>query len=351
MLTSKKIILVIGATGVQGGAVIDALLQPLADGSPSPYTIRALTRDPQSQRAKELASRGIEVVKGSTNDLDTVAAALEGVYGAYVNTDSFTIGEQKETFCGIRIFELAKQVKTVRHYVWSGADNVNKKTNYDPQYAPAHYTGKARVGDWMRAQPSVVSDDNMSWTILSTAPYMDMLQTGIYGPLRVRPDGTYVFASPFGQGHVPMITLADLGCFARYIFDHRAETSAQELEAASDVVSWDELVATFTKVTGKKAVNLALSIEEWFALFNQEDVARPAAPDTTTTFKETYSRIARLYRDDIITRDLAWIRRVHPGVRTVESWMRENAYTGDLRREAPQAGRRPRPNFERIAQL
>ncbi len=174
---------------------------------------------------------------------------------------------------------------------------------------------------------------------------------GIYGPLRVRPDGTYVFASPFGQGHVPMITLADLGCFARYIFDHRAETSAQELEAASDVVSWDELVATFTKVTGKKAVNLALSIEEWFALFNQEDVARPAAPDTTTTFKETYSRIARLYRDDIITRDLAWIRRVHPGVRTVESWMRENAYTGDLRREAPQAGRRTRPNFERIAQL
>lgn len=63
---------------------------------------------------------------GTTHDLDTVAAALEGVYGAYVNTDSFTIGEQKETFCGIRIFELAKQVKTVRHYVWSGADNVNK---------------------------------------------------------------------------------------------------------------------------------------------------------------------------------------------------------------------------------
>lgn len=224
----------------------------------------------------------------------------------------------------------------------------------------------------MRAQPSVVSSDNMSWTILSTAPYMDMLQTvrlcprqhvpspcllrrdvsqGIYGPLRVRPDGTYVFASPFGQGHVPMITLADLGFFARYIFDHRAETSAQELETASDMVTWDELAATFTKVTGKKAVSLALSIEEYFALFNQEDIARPAAPDTTISYKEMYARIARMYRDDIITRDLAWIRRVHPGVRTVESWMREVAYTGDLRREAPQAGRRPRPNLERIAQL
>lgn len=63
---------------------------------------------------------------GTTDDLDSVAVALQGVYGAFVNTDSFSIGEQRETFCGIRIFEIAKQLKTVRHYVWSGLDNVNK---------------------------------------------------------------------------------------------------------------------------------------------------------------------------------------------------------------------------------
>lgn len=64
MSTSKKIILVIGATGAQGLAVIDALLQHLANGDPSPYAVRALTRDPQSQRAKDLTIRGVEVVKG-----------------------------------------------------------------------------------------------------------------------------------------------------------------------------------------------------------------------------------------------------------------------------------------------
>ena len=46
------------------------------------------------------------------------------MYGAYVNTDSFTIGEQKEVFEGLRIFELAKQAGTVKHYVWSSLDNV-----------------------------------------------------------------------------------------------------------------------------------------------------------------------------------------------------------------------------------
>ena len=67
MSQQKKIILVIGATGAQGLAVIDALLAPAKDGSPSPYSVRALTRDPESRRAGELSAKaGVEVVKGDT---------------------------------------------------------------------------------------------------------------------------------------------------------------------------------------------------------------------------------------------------------------------------------------------
>ena len=50
--------------------------------------------------------------------------ALQGCWGAFVNTDSFTIGEAKEVFFGMRIFELAKQTKTLRHYVWSSLESV-----------------------------------------------------------------------------------------------------------------------------------------------------------------------------------------------------------------------------------
>ena len=51
---------------------------------------------------------------------------MQGVYGAWVNTDSFTVGEQKEIYLGMRIFEIAKQVKCVRHYIWSNLDYVLK---------------------------------------------------------------------------------------------------------------------------------------------------------------------------------------------------------------------------------
>lgn len=58
-------------------------------------------------------------------DFKTVAKALEGVYGAFVNTDGFTVGEAAETFAGIKIFELAKAAR-VRHFVWSSLDYASK---------------------------------------------------------------------------------------------------------------------------------------------------------------------------------------------------------------------------------
>lgn len=66
MSNTQKLILVIGATGAQGQAVVNALLAPDNQGNPSPYTVRALTRDPASKHALELAARGVECVKGSS---------------------------------------------------------------------------------------------------------------------------------------------------------------------------------------------------------------------------------------------------------------------------------------------
>jgi len=59
---------------------------------------------------------------GDTSDLASVAAALDGAYGAWVNIDGFTVGEQREIYAGMRIFELAKQTKSLRHYIWSSLD-------------------------------------------------------------------------------------------------------------------------------------------------------------------------------------------------------------------------------------
>ena len=161
---------------------------------------------------------------GSFEDSFAVFKAFEGVYGAWVNTDGFTVGEQKEIYCGMRIFEVAKQCGWVKHYVWSSLDYgfkvaleaffifafiipftdfppflslfflflsfffsfsfririsklfASQKGNYNPAYRCEHYDGKARVAEWIKSQPSSPpGGGGMSWTIITSCPYMDML--------------------------------------------------------------------------------------------------------------------------------------------------------------------------------
>ena len=97
----------------------------------------------------------------------------------------------------------------------------------------------------------------------------------MFGPISQRADGTFVFASPIGDGHVPMIVFEDLGFFARYAFDRGAEISGKDLEIASDCVSWDYLVSTFTRVTGQKAEYLRQSLDSagWFGSWLHMDCA------------------------------------------------------------------------------
>ena len=148
-----------------------------------------------------------------------------------------------------------------------------------------------------------------------------------------RADGTYVFAAPIGNGHIPMISVKDFGFWARYVFDHREATSGKDLQIASDLVGWDYLVETFKKVTGKKAVVVKQTIDEWMKCLKSVDgpVSHASAPGLT--FRESFGGWWALYRDDITTRDLKWIRGANPSGHDLESWMRETGYTGN--RDAP----------------
>lgn len=203
----------------------------------------------------------------------------------------------------------------------------------------------------------------------------------MFGPLKQRPDGTFVFATPIGQGHIPMIALSDLGYFARYTFDHRLQTSGQELEIASDVISWQYLVKTFREVTKQKAVVVHQSMDEWFANF--EGVDNPVANEqivhsrgtttttttprsyryggqgqdnngTTMTWRENFSGWWALWRDDIVKRDLKWVRSINPKGHTLGSWMREMNYKGVWKRDVlknTEDGKTISPRWERISRL
>lgn len=67
------------------------------------------------------------------------------MYGAYVNTDGFTLGEKAELFYGIRAYEIARH-EQVSHYVWANTDYAVKKAGWDERYHWGHNDAKGRVG-------------------------------------------------------------------------------------------------------------------------------------------------------------------------------------------------------------
>lgn len=81
-MSQKKIITVFGATGAQGGGVAHAILRD----PNSEFAVRAVTRNPGSDKAKELARLGAEVVSADIDDKQSIRKALEGAYGAYLVT-------------------------------------------------------------------------------------------------------------------------------------------------------------------------------------------------------------------------------------------------------------------------
>lgn len=114
-MLSNSTVLVVGATGNQGGAVVDRLL-----AADEPVTVRGLTRHPESERASALAERGVEVIHGDLDDESTLAGPLEGVDAAFVVTNFWTAGFDGQVRQGETIADALAEAG-VDHVVFSGA--------------------------------------------------------------------------------------------------------------------------------------------------------------------------------------------------------------------------------------
>ncbi|KAL0572092.1 hypothetical protein V5O48_009870 [Marasmius crinis-equi] len=358
---AKKLILVIGATGAQGIPVVSSLLAPTKDGSPSPYAVRALTRDPTHERALKLKAAGAELFEGSFENINDIIAAYQGCWGVFVNTDTFAVGQKREIYAAIQLYEYAHREKGIRHFVWSGLDYSSKVGTpewtmqgfaltrdwdpklggYDLKYKTEHLDAKGIFSDFLRSQKSesTPNGEGLTWSIVTTGPYIEGLWSALLGPRRERDEnGAVVFDIPIGDGHVPAISLRDIGWWTRYIFDHRAETSGKELKIATEMITGDGLAKTFTRVTGIPAVYKRLSVDDYFAQRTVEGVDVPIAGEekgSTVTIKDTFSGMYWTWRDDLLTRDMDWLRKTYPEGYTLESWIRETGYDGSL---APSGG-------------
>lgn len=127
----------------------------------------------------------------------------------------------------------------------------------------------------------------------------------MFAPIKQRPDGTYVFASPLGDGHLPLIALEDIAFWVRHILDNPdTTTTGVEIGLASEMVTYDHLVETFTKVTGKPAEYKRLTIEEYFDLFKSKNAPIANEVPGGTTYEKAFSGFWAAWRDDIVPRDM-----------------------------------------------
>jgi hypothetical protein len=110
------------------------------------YEIRIQTRDPNHSRSLELTQLpNTTLIAGRADNEADLRRAFKGVSAAFVNTNGFAIGEKAELYWGIRIFEIAKEEKSMRHYVWSNLDYALKLGGYDEKYKCSHYDGKGTL--------------------------------------------------------------------------------------------------------------------------------------------------------------------------------------------------------------
>ncbi|XP_054524785.1 nmrA-like family domain-containing protein 1 isoform X2 [Pan troglodytes] len=141
-MVDKKLVVVFGGTGAQGGSVARTLLE---DGT---FKVRVVTRNPRKKAAKELRLQGAEVVQGDQDDQVSMELALNGAYATFIVTNYWeSCSQEQEVKQGKLLADLARRLG-LHYVVYSGLENIKKLTA--GRLAAAHFDGKGEVEEYFR---------------------------------------------------------------------------------------------------------------------------------------------------------------------------------------------------------
>ena len=296
MANNDKTVLVSGATGRQGGAVVRTML-------PRGWKLRALTRNPGSQAARDLERQAVEVVQGDLDDSASLERAVRGAYGVYSVQDYWTIGARREVQQGKNLADAAKKAG-VSHFVYSSVGGAERHTGIE------HWETKWEIEKHIRQL-------GLPATILRPAAFMenyyiDQVEIGILkGKLMdpIRHDKPY-----------QTIATDDIGAFVALAFDQPDKFLGKELEIAGSELTNPQAAEIFSRVLGKPVkfqklpmlmVRLVLG-REFYQMFDWFNRAGFQA-------------------------DIADLRRRYPEVhlQSLEEWLRSEGWHKRARRVVP----------------
>jgi uncharacterized protein YbjT (DUF2867 family) len=227
-MPQKKIIVVFGATGAQGGGLANAIL----NDKDSDFSVRAVTRNPDSDKAKELASKGAEVVAANIDDMQSMKQALENAYGAYFVTffwDHFS--PEKEMAEARNMAEAAKEAG-LKHVIWSTLEDTRKWVPLDDNRMPT-LMGKYKVPhfDAKGESDQYFIDLKVPTTFMMASFYWDNFIYFGSGPKK-GPDGKLYLTFPLDDKKMAGIAAEDIGKCAYGIFKRGEELISKTVGVA-----------------------------------------------------------------------------------------------------------------------
>jgi uncharacterized protein YbjT (DUF2867 family) len=309
-MAQKKIIAVIGSTGAQGGGVVRAILNDAAGD----FTARALTRDPGSDKAKELAHLGAEVVAADVDDFESLKRAFQGAYGAYCVTFYWNhFSPEKEVTNATAMAEAAKHAG-LQHVIWSTLEDTRRWVPLSDDRMPT-LMGKYKVPhfDAKGEADRIFTEVGVPTTCLLTSFYWDNFIYFGMGPKK-GPDGKLAITLPMGDKKLPGIATEDIGRCAYGIFKMGDHLIGKTVGIAGEHLTGAQMAAAFSKALGREVGYNAVPPEVY------RSFGFPGADDLGNMFQFKHD-----FEEDFCgARNLAVARSLNPALQTFEQWLEQN---------------------------
>jgi uncharacterized protein YbjT (DUF2867 family) len=307
-MADKKIIAVMGATGQQGSGLVKAILADPSGG----FAARAITRDVNSDKARELARLGAEVVAGDVDDPKSLEKAFSGSYGAYCVTFFWAhFSPQKEKAQAAAMAGAAKAAG-VKHVIWSTLEDSrlsiplsdDRMPTLMGQYKVPHFDAKAEADAAFAGVPT---------TYLLTSFYWENFIYFGMGPKK-GPDGVLGLTMPLGNRKFPAIASDDIGACAYGIFKAGSAYIGKRVGIAGEHLTGAEMAAAFSAEFGQPVRYNAIEPAVY------RSFGFPGAEDLGNMFQ-----FNRDFADMFCAaRSLETSRRLNPGLKTFRAWLAEN---------------------------
>lgn len=309
-MADNRIIAVMGATGAQGGGLVRAILE-----SGGGFVARAITRAPESEKARALAAQGVEVVRGDADDPSSLDAALAGAWGAYCVTNFWEHGDPAREFRQAAALARATRRAGVQHVVWSTLEDTRLEVPLDDDRLPTlkgaykvpHFDAKGEAD-------AVFASEGAPTSYLLAAYYWDNLIYFGAGPRR-QADGTLVFALPLGGQTLPGIAAADIGGCALGIFRLGPGAAGRRFGIAGEILSGEAMAAGLSVALGEPVAFQNVPFDVYRGL------GFPGADDLGNMFE-----YQQLLGDRFLhARDPQLTRELYPATRDFAAWLRDHA--------------------------